>query len=159
MDTVIKNLGWTDIFYGVTSLEELLEGDNFIPDVIVTIGRGGMIPGTLLAYRLNVKIVHNFSVQTYNEKNVKSGFIISIQEPGHSLALKHRDDKVLVVDDISDGGSTLEYIKNELATNYGLNNLRFATLYTKPHTTFIPDYYVTEYSNDSWIVFPWEVTD
>jgi len=159
MDAVIKNLTWSDIFNGVAGLEELLRGDDFIPDVIITIGRGGMIPGTLLAYRLEVKIVHNFSVQTYNEKNVKSGFIISIQEPGHSLALKHRSDKVLVVDDISDGGSTLEYIKNELATNYGLDNLRFATLYTKPHTTFVPDYYITEYSNDSWIVFPWEAAN
>lgn len=157
MNVVTKNLAWTDIFYGVTCLEEMLREDNFVPDIIITIGRGGMLPGTLLAYRLDVKIVQNFSVQTYNDKNVKSGFIISIQEPGHSLALKHRDDKILVVDDISDGGSTLEYIKNELSTNYGLNNLRFATLYTKPHTTFIPDYYVTEFSNESWIVFPWEV--
>jgi len=60
MDAVIKNLAWTDIFYSVTSLEELLKEDNFIPDVIITIGRGGMIPGTLLAYRLDVKIVQNF---------------------------------------------------------------------------------------------------
>ena len=158
MDSIItKDLAWTDIFYGVTCLEELLKNDDFIPDVVVTIGRGGMIPGTLLSYRLNVKIIHNFSVQTYNEKNVKSGFIISIQEPGHSLTVKHRDHKVLVVDDISDGGSTLEYIKHELVENYRLNNLKFATLYTKPHTTFVPDYYVTEYPNESWIVFPWEV--
>jgi hypoxanthine phosphoribosyltransferase len=159
MDTVVKNLTWSDILDSVTKLDELIRGDDFIPDVIITIGRGGMIPGTLLAYYLNVKIIHNFSVQTYNENNVKSGFIISIQEPGHSLALKHRDDRVLVVDDISDGGSTLEYIKNELVTNFGLNNLRFATLYTKPHTAFTPDYYITEYPNESWITFPWEVTN
>jgi len=113
MTTAVKDLSWGDIFYGVTSLEDILKQEEFIPDVIVTIGRGGMIPGTLLAYRLDVKIIHNFSVQTYNEKNVKSGFIISIQEPGHSLTVKHRDHKVLVVDDISDGGSTL----NILSTN------------------------------------------
>ena len=105
---------------------------------------------------MDVKTVHNFSVQTYNDNDVKTHAIICTQEPGRSLEIKHRDSKVLVVDDISDSGHTLEYIKNELSTNYGLNNIKFATLYTKRSTSFTPDYFVTEFPDESWVAFPWE---
>ena len=156
MDKSVELLSWYTIFDSVDKLVELIKEDDYIPDAVVIVGRGGFIPGALLTYKLDVKTVHNFSIQTYNEKDVKTGSIISIQEPGHSLELKHKDSKVLVVDDISDTGHTLEYIKNELSTNYGLNNIRFATLFTKKSTTYIPDYYVTEFPDESWLVFPWE---
>lgn len=150
------NITWFEIYQGIDKLKSKLQEDNFVPDVIIIVGRGGFIPGTLLTYKLGVKTVHSFSVQTYNEKDVKTGSIISIQEPGHSLELKHKNSKVLVVDDISDSGHTLDYIKSELTTNYGLTNIKFATLFTKNKTVFLPDYYVTEYPNDTWLIFPWE---
>jgi xanthine phosphoribosyltransferase len=156
MSKVIEQLAWDNIHQGIDKLVEVLRGDAYVPDVVITIGRGGLIPGALLTYRFNVKTVHNFSVQTYNDNDVKTHAIICTQEPGRSLEIKHRDSKVLVVDDISDSGHTLEYIKNELSTNYGLNNIKFATLYTKKSTSFTPDYFVTEFPDESWVVFPWE---
>jgi len=156
MSKTTEQLSWYDIHRGIEHLQQSLEDANFKPDVIITVGRGGLIPGALLTYKVDVKIVHNFSVQTYNDADVKTGFIISIQEPGHSLSLQHKNSKVLIVDDISDTGHTLEYIKNELKTNYGLTNIKFATLFTKKSTTFVPDFFVKQYPDESWIVFPWE---
>ena len=156
MSKIIEQLSWNNIHQGIDKLVNILRKDEYVPDVVITIGRGGLIPGALLTYKFNVKTVHNFSVQTYNDNDVKTHAIICTQEPGRSLEIKHRDSKVLVVDDISDSGHTLEYIKNELSTNYGLNNIKFATLYTKKSTSFTPDYFVTEFPDESWVAFPWE---
>lgn len=52
--------------------------------------------------------------------------------------------KTLIVDDISDTGKTLKRFEQ----NY------IATLYIKPKTETIPNFYV--FKTSKWIVFPWE---
>jgi hypothetical protein len=61
--------------------------------------------------------------------------------------------KVLVVDDVSDTGSSLRTAMEHVADR-GASEVRVATLHVKPWTTFRPDYYAAEV--DAWIVYPWE---
>jgi len=39
---------------------------------------------------------------------------------------------------------------------HNFTNVKFATLYTKKSTKFIPDYYLKEFDDDIWLDFPWE---
>jgi hypoxanthine phosphoribosyltransferase len=41
--------------------------------------------------------------------------------------------------------------------NKGANAVQTATLYFKPHSAFIPDFY--EKKTRSWVVFPWEINE
>jgi hypoxanthine phosphoribosyltransferase len=60
---------------------------------------------------------------------------------------------VLLVDDVSDTGESLKEIKKYLL---GLEPalLSTATLYIKPWSIFMPDYYASKTA--AWIIFPWE---
>jgi hypoxanthine phosphoribosyltransferase len=56
-----------------------------------------------------------------------------------------------LVDDVSQSGQTLA-LAVDIITGMGAE-VRSVTLYTKPQTTFIPDYAWRD--TDRWIVFPW----
>ena len=62
---------------------------------------------------------------------------------------------ILVVDDVSDTGDTLLFVKDYL-TWLGAKDIRIATVFMKSQTKFVPDYYEKEISQDTWIVFPYE---
>ena len=65
--------------------------------------------------------------------------------------LPFNDCSLLVVDEVSDTGKTL----NNLIT---LQHRRFktVTLGIKPQTMFTPDYFCRIYKNKQWIVYGWE---
>jgi xanthine phosphoribosyltransferase len=154
MSTTKSYIAWESIHRDVSHLQELIVNEDQIPDVIVTIGRGGLIPGTLLAYKLNVKTVVNYTLQSYSDKsNTSTGSFTEIQKLDDSFINEYKDSRILIVDDLSDKGNTLIYIKEQLTE---IKDLQFATLYIKQGTKLIPDYFVADYSDDIWLVFPWE---
>jgi len=61
--------------------------------------------------------------------------------------------RVLVVDDVADSGESLIIIKKYLESKRP-SDLKVSTLFTKPWSKMIPDYYVAK--TDAWIIFPWE---
>jgi xanthine phosphoribosyltransferase len=121
---------------------------------IVGVGRGGLIPATLLAYKLNVDVINNFQVQSYKGENVRGEYRLW-QAPDEHFISSFVDKNILVVDDLSDRGGTLASIK-KFFENRNINAL-FATLYVKEGTSFMPDVHVRNYEEDNWIVFPWEI--
>ena len=66
------------------------------------------------------------------------------------------DKKVLLVDDVSDGGRSLQLAKKHLQEQ-GAKEIKIATVYCKPGTITTPDYFEKETSH--WIVFPWEARE
>lgn len=121
-------------------------------DVILSIGRGGLIPGTLLAYKFNVPVV-NYGLQSYVKQEAHVFRVTQI--PGILFNRDYRNKRVVVVDDIADKGSTLLAVKKYLNDNE-FEDVRFATLYTKPSSKFKPTYSVKEFADDIWLDFPWE---
>lgn len=121
-------------------------------DVILALGRGGLVPGVMLSHFLDCK-VFNFGLKSY--KNNQAGEIIITQPPGILFNKNYREKKVVVVDDLSDKGSTLQYVKEYLNT-HEFNLYRFATLYIKNSTKFLPTYFTKEFDDNIWLDFPWE---
>ncbi len=67
--------------------------------------------------------------------------------------LKKIDDSgedLLIIDDLVDTGKTARVVKDMLPNAY------FATVYAKPEGKPLVDLYVTEVSQDTWILFPWD---
>ena len=57
----------------------------------------------------------------------------------------------LIVDDLVDTGRTAREVRNMLPQAH------FATIYAKPAGRPLVDTFVTEVSQDTWILFPWDV--
>ena len=76
---------------------------------------------------------------------------------GFSELIKQKDiipegNKIMIVDDICDTGKTfddLKFICDKV-------DCYFVSLFLKPRSIFIPDYYVKNINNSTWVVFPWE---
>ena len=76
-------------------------------DYIIGIGRGGLIPATMLAYKLKKKVL-NFGIETYGDKKQLSNHTI-YQEPDFSKFIEPHN--FLVVDDICEHGCNFLGIK------------------------------------------------
>jgi len=146
MSYTITKLTWSDIIKDVLQLADKIKS----ADVIITVGRGGNIPGTMLGYKLGTKQIVNFGVQSYNDD--KSTTNITVQQEPDINELNNK--KVVVVDDLSDKGTTLEYVRAYL-TEKNINS-EFCTLYIKEGTKFLPNHFTRAFKPDEWIEFPWD---
>lgn len=121
-------------------------------DAIVAIGRGGLIPGTFIAYMLDVPVV-NFSMSSYTDE--RAGEIVINQIPGLKFNSEFRDKRVVIVDDLSDKGATLSAAKDYFES-CEFADFKFATLYMKNSTKFVPNFYIKKFADDIWLDFPWD---
>jgi hypoxanthine phosphoribosyltransferase len=123
-------------------------------DTIIGLARGGLVPARIIAEHINPSNFYIIGLNLYNGD--KRGDEINVYQelPGHIYS--HRSDTILIIDDISDGGNTLNFVHNKIKEDFSNSSLITATPYIKTDTTFVPNYYTKEYSTDEWIVFPFE---
>lgn len=118
-------------------------------DFIIGIGRGGLIPATMLGYKLNKKVLA-FSVNTYNDMVQLDNYVV-YQHP----QLLNTKSKYLVVDDICDSGKTFEIFK-QMYDNTTVHTFEYASLFVKDKSSDIVDYYGFSVPEGVWLNFPWE---
>ncbi|MBT8367683.1 MAG: xanthine phosphoribosyltransferase [Deltaproteobacteria bacterium] len=109
---------------------------------IITITRGGLVPASIIARELEIRLVDTVCISSYDFK-----------EMGESKILKSvniDDDDWLLVDDLVDTGRTAGIVRDMLP------NAHFATVYAKPAGRPLVDTFITEVSQDTWILFPWD---
>jgi len=123
-------------------------------DVIVSVGRGGLVPSTILSHLLDSVPIYNFGIKSYNSKN-KQEELIYDQTLGIKFTSKYRDSRVIVVDDLSDRGTTLNAVKDFFDLQQ-FNYYKTATLYIKNSTLYVPNYFVKNFDDKIWLDFPWE---
>jgi hypothetical protein len=145
----LLHLSWSDIQRLTEELAESVKKSGFKPDLIVAVSRGGFDPARILCDQLGIRRLASVQIEYYTGVDQKCGspqvvYPLNSDVPGL---------KVLVVDDVSDTGSSLRTAMEHVADR-GASEVRVATLHVKPWTTFRPDYYAAEV--DAWIVYPWE---
>lgn len=168
---------WKDVQGACLDIARQLQKDNWQPDYIVGITRGGLIPATLLSQYLDTKM-HTLDVSLRDsESSPESNLWMAEEAFGyvpHSTPDTTRVDpayrkNILVVDDINDSGATINWIKEDWRSGclphdvywdyvWG-NNVRFATLTNNMASTAEVDYSVWEVNKaeeDCWLVYPWE---
>ncbi|MDI9634077.1 MAG: phosphoribosyltransferase [Methanolinea sp.] len=123
---------------------------SFSPDIVVAIGRGGYVPARIVCDSLMLSSLTSIRVEHWGVA-AKSRESAVVRYP---LATDVRGMDVLVVDDVTDTGETLE-----VAVRY-LNGLspkavRTAVLHHKAKSAFTPDYYALYEESWRWIVYPW----
>jgi hypoxanthine phosphoribosyltransferase len=116
----------------------------------VPIARGGLVPGTLYSYKLNIEFIYPIYIKSYEGTEQSDiGFTI---KPDAALL---RNKKILVVDDLSDTGNTFEFLRKFFIDN-DIHDFKTHSLYIKTSTKYIPDLFYREFRRNNWLVFPWE---
>ncbi|MCS7118416.1 MAG: phosphoribosyltransferase [Thaumarchaeota archaeon] len=142
-------LEWEDIVREVEDLAEKVKGSGFNPDALVGILRGGLFVANLLSDVLNVEDVVPMGIRSYVGVKERRAPIV-YHKPGMEVL---NGKRVLLVDDVSDEGKTLQVATSLISGSSNPAVMRSAVLHIKPWTKFVPDYYVLKTSH--WILYPW----
>lgn len=140
---------WDEIYEMLINLADMIKKDSFRPKVIVGISRGGLPPARVMSDLLGNVELSSVSVEFYR------GVAETGNEPiiTQSLSIPVSGKSVLIIDDVADTGRSLKVVKDHI-NEHGASTVKIATIYYKPWSIIIPDYYVKV--TKRWIVFPWE---
>jgi len=140
---------WDQIYGLLLNLANKVRKTGFKPDVIVGVSRGGWPPARVMSDLLENPKLANVTAEFYVGVAETKGKPV-ITQP---VSVPVRAKKVLVVDDVADTGESLRLVRAYLKEQ-GASEVKIATIYYKPWSVVIPDYYEKE--TKSWIIFPWE---
>jgi hypoxanthine phosphoribosyltransferase len=140
---------WDQIYDFLLNITEATQKNGFKPDLIVGVSRGGLFPARIFSDLLENNKLANVTTEFY------VGVAKTRSEPAitQPVSLPVENKKVFVVDDVTDTGKSLKLINSHLK-EHGASEITMATIYYKPWSSMIPDYYGKETRH--WIVFPWE---
>ena len=134
--------------------------NNYKPTVLVGIMRGAAPIIDILSRILKLPIAY-IVIQSYSGKGIedKQGQLMFAREIS-SLAKNQDFNKVLLIDDLSDTGLTLnksiEWLKNYAPTKNYIKEVKTACLWKKKSSKFKPDFCSIKLDSDPWIVQPTE---
>jgi hypoxanthine phosphoribosyltransferase len=143
-----EHVSFDDIAAMVEQLAEQVRGEY---DLLLAVTRGGLIPAGLLAYRLGLRNILVAAVEFYDDAGQPGASPTFLQFPADPLL---RDQRVLVVDEVWDSGTTVEAVTTRVRQAGGEPTV--AVLHYKPthsRVSIEPDYYVR--ATDAWVVYPW----
>ena len=143
---------WNQIYEMLLNLAEKIRKNNFKPDIIVGVSRGGWPPARVMSDLLDNPNLANVRAEFYLGVAETKGEPTLTQPVSMTIAGK----KVLVVDEVADTGKSLKLVKEHIIEK-GATEVKIATVYYKPWSIVKPDYYERETSK--WIVFPWEIKE
>ena len=149
MEENIK-LTWDDVDFIANMVAESISKKNIEFDTIVALGRGGLIPGAILSYKLDIKNLQNLGINTRHRMDQHSETLV-YQRPTIT-------GNVLVVDDINDSGRTFEAVNSLIKSEYpDIGELLYCSLTTRYNTNFNENTISGKIINTSdWLVFPWD---
>ena len=133
---------------------------NYKPTVLIGIMRGAAPIIDILSRILKLPIAY-IVIQSYSGEGMedKQGQLMFARELS-SLARNEDFKKVLLIDDLSDTGLTLnksiEWLKNYGPTKNFIEEVKTACLWKKKSSKFEPDFCPIKLNSDPWIVQPTE---
>ena len=130
-----------------------MKKDDYQPDFMVGLARGGWVLSRVLCDYLGVKDLVSLKVEHWGVTATPDG-TAKIKFP-FDIDLSGRD--VVVVDDITDTGESMKVAVDYIKT-MNPRNIRTATLRHISGGKFTPDYYGDEITW-RWVVFPWNIVE
>jgi hypoxanthine phosphoribosyltransferase len=154
-----KIFKWQDIDNLARKLFHLVKDDDFEPEIILGISRGGWIPARLLSDMFEAEIPLATTERTSILATMQITFYTGISET-HTRPIVSQDvsvevfhKNILLVDDLADTGESLDCALEYLSLKKP-KKVKVATLLCKPWSKVIPDYFVEK--STEWVVFPHE---
>ena len=110
---------------------------------IIAITRGGLVPAAIVARELEIRLIDTVCTTSYDDRTQgKMTVLKRVEGDGADW---------LIIDDLVDTGRTAKTVREMLPKAH------FATIYAKPAGRPLVDTFITEVSQDTWILFPWDI--
>lgn len=143
-------ISWQKLHDLCFQLVKKIKNEKLKFDRIVCISRGGLVVARIFSDFLDLPI-SNFTIVSY----------VSVGKIGkpkvmESLAADIRNEKILLIDEIVDHGTTLKKAISYLEKKEPQKIVTLATV-IKPWTKLKPDFWQME--TDKWIIFPYEIKE
>jgi hypoxanthine phosphoribosyltransferase len=171
-------LTWQDVEKQVQELLRQLHLDQWRPDYVVGLTRGGLIPANLISQYLNCRM-ETLKVSLRDGNECESNLWMAEDAFGYENGMRYDPTtgdaipgkNILIVDDINDSGATLNWIQqdwmnsclpdNERWNQVWGHNVRIACLYDNESSGSKLDVTysavtINKANKDVWLVFPWE---
>jgi hypoxanthine phosphoribosyltransferase len=142
-------LTWAEFGEASRDLARAVVEDGYLPDLILTVARGGLLPAGAIGYALDVKNVVVVNVEFYT--GVDQRLDVPVMLPPVPDAVDLAGARVLLVDDVADTGETLRLVREFCGDHVA--EVRTAVLYEKPRSSVKCEYVWRR--TDLWIDFPW----
>lgn len=166
---------WQDVEKQTQEILRQLQRDAWMPDYVVGLTRGGLVPANLISQYLEVPMeclkVSLRDDASQPESNLWMAEDAYGYEVFDAMCSSDGRKRILIVDDINDSGATLNWIKQDWEDSCFPGHERWAEVWNNNvRVAVLVDNEASEselnirYSaiglnkaeEDSWIVFPWE---
>ena len=173
-----KYYSWQDVEGQCLDLARQINKSGFVPDYIVGLTRGGLVPAVLLSQYLGVRM-ETLKVSLRDDGQCESNLWMAEDAFGY-VPTESRGEagtvvdpffrkNILIVDDINDSGATIKWIQDDWRSScmpsnsvwdhvWG-KNVRIAVLTNNSASVASVDYFADEVNKlekDVWLVYPWE---
>ncbi|HEY9035339.1 MAG TPA: xanthine phosphoribosyltransferase [Pseudomonadales bacterium] len=136
-------ISWDELHRNTRALAKQLLAEGREYHGIVGIARGGLIPATLLAREMGIRLIDTLCIASY-EHTAQGEASVLKGMPGED------GNGWLLVDDLVDTGNTANIARALLPKAY------FVAIYAKPQGKPLADAFVKEVDQDLWLHFPWD---
>lgn len=154
--TSIIDYSYNDFRDGIDSIVRQVKDSGYEPDYIVGVVRGGSIPAVYLSHQLKIPVV---MVAWNTRDNTIFGNESNCWIPEDILNGK----KILVVDDIVDGGETIKELladwNKTVKEPLPVDNIRICAMIYNTSQDVKVDFYdrwLDRNQDPRWVIFPWE---
>lgn len=142
---------------GVLGIARQMMFDEWRPDYIVGLNRGGLFPSVLLSHFLNC---NHYAIDCRLRDTPDDSKYKSTESNAWMSDDAHNGKNILIVDDINDTGETFKWILNDWSCGEELkDNVRTAVVIENISSSFSTTYNhyeINKAEDDIWIQFPWE---
>lgn len=162
-----RNITDQDIKDYVLDIISQMADDEFRPDYIVGIVRGGIIPAVMISEYLKVPL-YALKVNLRDENQTETNCWLAEYAAGWPRG--HYIKNILIVNDINDTGDTINWIKEDWQkcttlvssaweSNIWHHNVKFAAMVNNEASKAMTDYSglsINRATDDCNVFFPWE---
>ncbi|MDD4162676.1 MAG: phosphoribosyltransferase [Methanothrix sp.] len=143
-------ISWDEAYQLSRKLARVIKSSGFRPDLVIAIGRGGYVPARIVCDFLLHSLLTSIKIEHWDIAACKRPEA-AVRFP---LAVDVRDQKVLIIDDVTDTGDTLRAALGYLNT-LGAGETKTAVMQHKTSSAVVPDFYADVIKDWKWIIYPW----
>ena len=129
-------------------IKQQINKTKWFPELILSVNRGGCVPGVYLSHAINVP--HKVLDIQLRYDNSKPNLEMLSESINSNL-------NILIIDDINDTGATFQFINK--SHNNRNSNIRYAALIDNISSSFKVNFrwkQIDKSLDPTWIIFPWE---